>query len=189
MPSPKPWTVRSSRTVVADRWIDLRAETVVNGKGVTLDPFYVLHYADWVHVFAVTPEGMVVLTEQYRHGTREIGLELPGGVIDRTDPDPASAARRELLEETGFAAGRLRPVAALASNPATHSNRVHTFLATDCRALQAQALDEGEDIAVHLVPIQDLMPLIQAGRISQSMHVASILLSLAALDQDRSSTN
>ena len=69
MPAPKPWTVRSSRTVVADRWIDLRAETVVNGKGVTLDPFYVLHYADWVHVFAVTTEGMVVLTEQYRAGT------------------------------------------------------------------------------------------------------------------------
>src|SRR5690606_28506074 len=81
-------------------------------------PFYIIEASDWVNVIPVTPEGQIVCVEQYRHGTDEVSLEIPGGIIDPGDASPAHAARREMVEETGYDADAIVPLGSVAPNPA-----------------------------------------------------------------------
>jgi len=66
--------------------------------------FQVLHSPDWVAVVALTHQNEIVLVQQYRHGTGEISLEPPGGLV-KEGQNPEESAREELEEETGFRAG------------------------------------------------------------------------------------
>jgi 8-oxo-dGTP pyrophosphatase MutT (NUDIX family) len=172
------WSVQSSRVVHADKWIDVRAERVRTAGGSILDPYYVLHYPDWVHIVPVTPDDRILLLRQYRHGAREVGIELPCGAVDPADADIQSAARRELLEETGFEAANLRLVASLRPNPATHTNHVHTFLATGIAETSLPSPEPGEEFETILWTIPQVLEGLSNGRVSQSMHVASIFLAL-----------
>ena len=174
----KPWTVTASRIVLADRWIRLRADSCVAPSGDVVDPFYVLEYADWVHVVALTDDDRLVMNRQYRHAAGEVHLELPGGVMDAADADAIEAGKREFREETGHAAAEWRHVVSLRPNPATHTNRVHTVLALGAYADGAQNFDNGEEIAVELVPVAELLRSIREGAVQQSTHVASLLLAL-----------
>ncbi|MFM7610485.1 MAG: NUDIX hydrolase, partial [Alphaproteobacteria bacterium] len=148
MRRPGAWRVAASRLIHADRWIRLRADSCITPEGAVLDPYYVLEYADWVHVVAVTDDDRLVVNHQYRHGAGCVHLELPGGVMDAADAGPVEAAARELREETGFAAREFRSVVSLSPNSATHTNRIHIVLAEGAYADGAQSLDAGEEIAV-----------------------------------------
>lgn len=176
----KPWTVTASRIVLADRWIRVRADSCVADNGDAIDPFYVLEYPDWVHVVALTDDDRLVMNRQYRHGAGEVHLELPGGVMDASDADPIAAGRREFLEETGHGAREFRHVVSLRPNPATHANRVHTVLALGAVPVGVQAFDNGEEIAVDLVPVAEVLRLVREGAVQHAPHVASLLLALAA---------
>lgn len=176
------WQVLSSTPILKDRWIDLRADRCLTASGAEIAPYYVLTYPDWVHVVAITTDDRLVLVRQYRHGAGEAVLELPGGVMDPADADAAAAARRELLEETGFAAGTIEPVSCLFANPAIQSNRVHIMLATGLDQRGAQSLDRGEDgLTVELVPVADAVAGLAGGLIGQSMHVSGVVLALQKL--------
>jgi 8-oxo-dGTP pyrophosphatase MutT (NUDIX family) len=176
----RPWTVTASRIVLADRWIRLRADSCVASNGDVVDPFYVLEYRDWVHVVALTDDDRLVMNRQYRHGAGEVHLELPGGVMDAEDADTIAAGRREFLEETGYGARDFRHVVSLRPNPATHTNRVHTVLALGASPVGVQSFDNGEEIAVELIPVPEVLRIIREGEVQQSTHVASMLLALAS---------
>lgn len=174
------WQVISSQTLLRDRWIDLRADRCVTASGTVIEPYYVLGYPDWVHVVALTDADELVLVRQYRHGAGAMVLELPGGAADAADADMAEAARRELLEETGYSATEMQHVTTLFPNPATHSNRLHIMLATGLRREAAQSLDPGEDgLTVELMPLGEVLAGLQDGLVSQAMHVGGLLLGLA----------
>jgi 8-oxo-dGTP pyrophosphatase MutT (NUDIX family) len=176
----RPWRVTASRIVLADRWIRLRADSCIAPSGDVVDPFYVLEYRDWVHVVALTDDDRLVMNRQYRHAAGEVQLELPGGVMDATDADALAAAAREFREETGHGAREFCHVVTLRPNPATHTNRVHTVLALGARPEGAPCFDNGEEIAVELLPVAEVLRLVREGGVQQSTHVASLLLALAA---------
>jgi 8-oxo-dGTP pyrophosphatase MutT (NUDIX family) len=175
------WRTIGSEPVLKNRWIDLRADRCLTSSGVEISPYYVLSYPDWVHAVAITPAGCLVLVRQYRHGVGDTVLELPGGAADPGDISLEHGARRELEEETGFTAPRWELITSMHPNPATHTNRVHMFLAVDAECTRPQRLDPGEaGLKVELLPIEVVLGGLRAGLIGQGLHVSGLLLGLVA---------
>ena len=175
------WRVTRSDTLLKDQWIHLRADHCVAPAGIEISPYYVLSYPDWVHVVALTEFGRIVLVRQYRHAAGEFFLELPGGAVDPNDISVEQAARRELEEETGFTARRWDLVTSLHPNPATHSNRVHLFLAHDAAYNGPQRLDAGESgLTVEVLDIRAVLDGLKSGLLGNAMHASGVLLGLAA---------
>lgn len=179
MRAPAAWTVREQRTLVQDRWLSLRAQTVVTGEGAVLAPFYLLDFPDWAQVVALTSDDRIVLVRQYRHGIGRVTLELPGGIVDPGET-PLEAAARELLEETGYVADEMRLVCSLSPNTSSHTNRCHTVLALGARLAQRTAHEAGEEIAVETMPLAELWAAIPEGALPQAMHTASLAAALSA---------
>lgn len=180
----QPWRTLSSETLLRDRWIDVRADRCVTEDGTEIAPYYVLTYPDWVHVVALTASDELVLVEQFRQGAGLVCLELPGGVIDPGDPDAIAAGQRELAEETGYVATDWQPVGLLCPNPATHTNRVHTVLATGCIPAASPHRDAGEaGMAVRTMPVDQVLAGLGDGLLAQSMQVGAVLLALRKADR------
>lgn len=136
--------------------------------------FHVLECPDWVNVIALTPDRQIVLVEQYRHGTDSVDIEIPGGVMDATDTSPRETGVRELREETGFEGENARLIARVAPNPAILNNTCHTILVENCVRRHALELDSGEDLATHVVPLDELPRLMAEGRFHHSLMIAAL---------------
>lgn len=128
--------------------------------------------ADWVNLVAFTTEGRLLLVEQYRHGTDTITLEIPGGAVDPGE-DPATAAARELEEETGHRASTIELLGQVQPNPAFLDNRCFTYLALDCTPDGLAQPDPGEEIVVHTATLADFTALIDDGAIQHALVVAA----------------
>jgi len=179
-PAPGGWETLSHRRVVDDRWLKLDAEAVRTPAGAVLDPWWLLDFPDWVLVVPVTGAGEVVLIRQWRQGARGFVLETPGGVIDADDPDVEAAARRELLEETGYAAGQTRFVGHLWPDAARNINRCHIILATGCDRVAAPSPEPGETIEVLPTALPAARALLLTGGMESAMHSAALLRGLSA---------
>lgn len=147
-------------------------------RGRPIHPFHVLEADPWVNVVAVTEADEVVLVRMFRHGIREESLEVPGGLMDPGDADPAAAAARELLEETGYRGEALEPLGAVTSNPAILTNRTHCFLARRARPVAPPAPDDEEELTVELRPVGEIRSLIERGEIHHSLSVCALTLFL-----------
>ena len=177
----RPWRrTGDARSLVRDRWIHLRAEAWENDAGALLDPWYMLDGPDWVNVLALTADDRIVMVRQWRPGLGAASLELPGGVIDPDDADPAAAGRRELLEETGYDAPSFRALPPLSPDPAHMNNRIHVLLALGAERVTEPRLDPTEEIAVELHPVDALLAGLGAGAVVNAPHVGCILLGLSA---------
>jgi ADP-ribose diphosphatase len=164
----KIWERISSELAHSSHVFDLKVERRISpltGKHVST---VVLESSDWVNIVALTADERVVLVRQYRFGTEEVGLEIPGGLIDPGET-PLEAARRELREETGYEGESWTSLGAIAPNPAIHRNRLYTFLAEGCRCVGEQHCDPTEDIEVELQPLRDLPHLLATGAISHAL--------------------
>ena len=133
----------------------------------------VLESPDWVNVVAVTAEGRAVMVEQYRYGAGEIGLEPPAGIVDSGE-EPLAAAKRELLEETGYGEGRWHYLGAVQPNPAFHNNLCHHWLAEDVDFLQQPSPDPGEALRVRLMTPDELRAAFAAGDLKHTLAISAL---------------
>lgn len=145
-------------------------------------PYGILDYPDWVNALALTKDRRVVLVRQFRPGPKKVTLELPGGAVEPGGESLEAAMRRELAEETGYGGGTITYLASLSPNSASHTNRVHSFLAVGVEPVGETHPDENEFIEVALLPLPEVVALARAGGIDQSMHVATLFLALAELE-------
>ncbi len=179
------WKLVNSEYLYKEQWLTLRRDICETPGGVLVNPYYVLEYPDWVTVMAVTAERQVILIRQYRHAFGKVLLEIPGGVIDAEDTAPLNAARRELLEETGYAFDRFYSLGAVSHNPGTSTNLTHMFLATGGKYVQAQQLDANEEIEVLLKDVDEVERLLKDRQFLQSLHVSCLYYGLAKIKELR----
>jgi len=135
--------------------------------------FFRIDSADWVNVVPVTHAGEIVMVRQYRHGSREVTLEIPGGMVDPGE-SPQQAAARELLEETGYRAQRIEPLGSVNPNPALFGNRLFAFAAHGCERVAEVANESTEETVVELVAPSALRRLLREGRIDHALVMAAL---------------
>jgi ADP-ribose pyrophosphatase len=125
-------------------------------------------------VVALTASGDVVLVRQIREAVREALLEIPAGILDRPDEDPAICAARELLEETGHAALTLEPLATIYTAPGFADERIHLFVAG---VADGDPEGPGEDeLEVVRIPLAEALAGVERGEIRDAKTVVGLLL-------------
>ncbi len=167
------WTVLESSYIIKRPWATLRVDKMQLPNGVIKDEYYVLEYPTWVNMIGVTSQNTILMVRQYRHGAHDIFLELPAGVVEK-DEDPAEAARREMLEETGYSFTDVDYICELYPNPSTSDNLTYTYLLTGGERIQDQQLDSSEDIEVVEMTIDEVKDLLFNNKIGQALHSAAL---------------
>ncbi|MBB6611168.1 NUDIX hydrolase [Pontibacter sp. Tf4] len=177
----QPWKTLKSEMVVDEKWYRLRRDEVELPNGVVLDDYYVSVRPDVVLTFPVTDDGQVIFVRQYKHAAGNVFIELPGGVIDDHEQNPAEAARRELLEETGYTSDNMELLLEVIDNPTKDTNKIYFYLARNAYKVAEQNLDETENIEVLHVPVKEVEQMVLSGSIHVSGSVALCLLALKKL--------
>lgn len=166
------WKLISSKLERSFRIFNLRTDKAQSPRTNRVHDFYILESTDWVNVIPITRRKEVVLIRQFRHGIREITLEIPGGIIEKND-SPEEAAARELREETGCRKSEMILLGSVHANPAFLNNRCYTYLALNVSLDGKQDQDEKEDIEIVLKPLDEIPLLIKDGKITHSLVLAA----------------
>jgi 8-oxo-dGTP pyrophosphatase MutT (NUDIX family) len=170
------WTTLRSEIVLDHPMLRLRRDVCRLPDGRQIDDYYVLEERDVALVVALTPSREFVLVEQYKHGIDAICLEIPGVFLEADESDPLAAARRELLEETGYAADDMHAAGSLINHPTRATSRTHLFAAVNVEQIAAQSLDENEAITIRLIPVDDAFAMLRDGRINGLNTVAGLFM-------------
>ncbi|MDE6872049.1 MAG: NUDIX hydrolase [Bacteroidales bacterium] len=167
------WETVSSEYLFRRPWLTVRHDAVRLPDGRINPEFYVLEYPDWVNVIAITSGGEFVMERQFRYGLGKTCYEICAGVMEDGET-PVEAARRELLEETGYAGGEWRKLMEISGNSSTTSNITHCFLATGVEKVSGQDLDPTEDLSVELLSEDEVKALLAKDQIKQSLMAAPL---------------
>jgi len=175
------WKTLSSEYLSHETWFTVRKDTCERNDGTIVKNYYVFEFPEWATAFAMTADGKILMTKQYRQALGEVCIELPGGCVDKTDASYEEAIKRELIEETGYEFDEIKPLGKISANPSTNTNLMHMFLATGGRKVREQSLDYNEEIEVFELSFDELMKLIDENKILQSMHLSTIYYALRYL--------
>ena len=177
------WKRLRSERLLETPYFALRSDRLRLPGGAVKDPYYVVERPDAAIIFPLTGEGEVVLVRQYRPPLERMELGLPAGLVEEGE-EPEAAARRELLEETGYSGDQWEPLGSLASSPSLKDNWAYLFLARGVEESAPPAPDEHELVEVVRAPVGDLPGLIRSGEIVSSSGVAAIMLALERLREE-----
>lgn len=171
----EPWSVKKENKEYETPIFNLlKRRMYLEAEGRTWEgDFYALQAPDWINVIPVTPQGEVVLVEQFRYGLLQPTLEIPGGMIDPGE-EAGEAALRELREETGYEADEMVSLGRVSSNPAILTNFAHLFLAKGCRHVGGYNPDTDERINVHRVPRERFIAMAREGTIHHCIVMAAV---------------
>ncbi len=167
----KEWELIESNIDRDYKVFKIRNVQAVSPRTNSTGQFYTIETNDWVNIIPVTENQEIVMIKQYRHGSQEITLEIPGGLVD--DEHHRDAALRELLEETGYMGENVQYLGAVNPNPAIFNNLCHTYRVDKVKKVSGKKLDPNEDIDVVHVPAAEIPSLIEKGVISHALVVVA----------------
>lgn len=169
----KKWITKTSESLGNFLIFRLFKETVISPKDAKEHKVMVLETYNWVNIIPLTENNEVIMVRQFRHGTKEVTLEIPGGACDLTDESPMFSATRELEEETGFVSNEVSELGWVHPNPAFQTNKCFSYLAKNCKLEKPQNLDTGEDIEVVKISLSEIPELIRNKTITHSLVIAA----------------
>lgn len=183
------WQEVRTEHIVQDEWIDFRRSVFRFPDGSEFGPYYSYSRRDYVVIVASDTEGNYLCVRQFRQGIRKVTTEFPAGGIERTDgreygsradasaaEEALEAAKRELLEETGYVSEEWRHLLTVPSNATIGDNYAHIFEAKNCRKAGEQRLDETEFLNVRKYSAAEIEEMIFGGKFQQAVHVMAWLL-------------
>ena len=168
---PEIWKRKNSKQVADCRVFKVREDFCERESDNSKHSFFVIENPDWVNIIGLTKDDEVILIEQFRHGTEEIILEIPGGMLDK-DEKPEIAAKRELAEETGFETSEIIYLGESRPNPAIQNNTIYHYLALNCEKTRETNFDEHESVITKLLPVSEIDSLIANGKITHALAIA-----------------
>lgn len=173
---------QGSEEIYSGRLLHVFRDTVKlsNGKSTTRE--YIRHIGA-VCVVAVTDDGRVVVERQFRYPLGREILEIPAGKLNRADEDPAEAAARELLEETGVRANELISLGEYYPSPAYTDEVIHMFVAKGL-TFGEDDLDDGELLNVELISFDKLVSEIMLGNVPDGKTQAAVLRAVPLFGRD-----
>jgi ADP-ribose pyrophosphatase len=127
-----------------------------------------------VVILPVLSDGRVLLIKNHRYAIKQVLIELPAGTLEKGE-DPMNCAGRELLEETGYLAGRLKRICSFFSSPGILSEKLYAFSAYDLEKKEA-ALEEDEEIEIMPVLFDDALKMIDTAEIMDAKTIATLLM-------------
>ena len=159
-----------------------RKDVCKRDDGTIIPAYYVVELPPSVLVFALVENETVLMVKQYRHPVKEISIEFPGGFVDEGET-PLEAAKREMLEETGYVFTDYEYLGKIAANPGVLSNFTHFFLARNVLDRQAQQLEKNEEIALEYYSINEMFGLLKSNKIIQALHANACFYALMHLNK------
>ncbi len=168
-------TVLASQKIYEGRVIKLRVDELQIPSGLKMRREIVEHPGAVV-MLSIDSAGLIHWVRQYRHATGQALLELPAGTLELGE-DPETCARRELAEETGFAAAAWRPLGGFFTAPGFCSEYIHAFAASNLSPEDADG-DEDEDIEVVPLSLEDSLSAVDSGQIIDAKSIAALHLYL-----------
>lgn len=182
---PEKWNLVSSRIEYQDRWITHRIDKCLMADGRPVHDYHVIEFPDWVHVVAITTDMTIVLVREYRHGAGEVVLGLPSGTVDPGDESALQTSKRELMEETGYSARDWSEVQIVYANPATQTNKAHTYLALGAALTGEVNFDPAEDIDLVEMPVGECFRKLRNREfMMQGMHVAGLYAAASVIGRN-----
>ena len=183
------WKEISTEHIVQDEWIDFRRSAYQLPDGSVFEPFYSYSRRDYVVIVASDTDGKYLCVRQFRQGIKEVTTEFPAGGIERTDgreyrsggslaaaENALEAAKRELLEETGYMSEDWKHLLTIPSNATISDNYAHIYMAVNCRKSGEQNLDETEFLNVSKYSAAEIEEMIYRGDFQQAVHIMAWLL-------------
>jgi ADP-ribose pyrophosphatase len=180
MPRTPNWTVISTHDVLdVSPFLKVRVETIELPDGRRIPDYHQLEMPSFACVFAETIDDLIIVYRQYRHGPRRVGLVFPGGHLDDGEA-PAEAARRELLEETGFEANAWTYLGGFVVNANKGRAVSHMFHATGCYRIASLRSDDLEASEILLLRRDELL----AGIGRREIHILPQIALVSMVWQD-----
>lgn len=185
---PLEWEEVRTEHIVQDEWIDFRRSAYRFPDGTVFEPYYSYSRRDYAVIVATDTEGNYLCVRQYRQGIKQVTTEFPAGGIERKDgkeygtsgdasaEDALEAAKRELLEETGYTSDEWRFLLKVPSNATIADNYAYLFEAKNCRQVSTQELDDTEFLNVIKLTEKEINTMITKGEFQQAMHIAAWLM-------------
>lgn len=182
------WEELSTEHIVKDEWIDFRRSSFRFPDGRIFEPYYTYSRRNYVIIVPSDEEGNYLLVRQFRQGIRKVTIEFPAGGIERKDgkeyggeddlntEDALAAAKRELLEETGYTSDEFTHLLTIPANATIADNYAHLYMAKNCRKVAGQSLDEMEFLNVEKYTAEEIEDMIAKGEFLQAMHITAWLL-------------
>lgn len=169
----KPWEIIRSRPGPNLVLFQARYDWVRNPRNAKSMKAVILESADWVNIVAITVEKKILVVKQFRFGVGRITTEIPAGIMNKGET-PEQAAIRELREETGYAASHWKYLGWFESNPAFLNNVCHSWVAVDAVRRQQPQLDEGEEISIAELSLEEVQREIERGNMRNSLTVLAL---------------
>lgn len=166
------WKLLEEESVRKDSWVDLRAGTYLLPNSRRIAPYYTYHSRHFTVVVAREPNGAYICVRQFRPGIAEVTTEFPAGAIEHGE-DALTAAKRELLEETGCVSENWRFLGKIAANATIADNYAWCYAADCCEKVAEQQLDATECVDIAVIPGETLGEMINGGHFVQAVHIAA----------------
>jgi len=184
MSSPK-WKLLKSEFVADLKIFKARFDYLLNPHNQKEVKVTVLDALDAANVIALNEEGKILMIHQYRFGTQEYSLEVPGGFIEAGET-PLQGAKRELAEESGFTSENWRNLGTIFSNPVYQNAKIHHFLAEDIDQTRSTNFDDEEHIVTQFYTLQELKKAAQENKITHPHTISALARMFNIFDAENS---